>query len=275
MKLIYTSDLHGDQYLYDELKMIITREENTNALLLGGDLFAHTRKVSDQLRFVDSYLSKFVRDINLDILFIPGNNDWPATITQMEQLGSRFILLQLQPRTYPYRNIKISGYAMVPPTPFRRKDYEARDLELDVVQPQEDAYISSLNGSISPIVKDYFIHKNSMEKDLEKMDPLSKIWICHSPPHGGKLDLGWGHHHLGSVALYNRIRVLQPKLCLHGHIHEAPLLSGSWIEKIGQSYCINPGRNNQQLHAVIIKLDEEQQLQSLRHTVFGKYELPK
>ncbi|WP_153244863.1 hypothetical protein [Labilibaculum antarcticum] len=35
MKLIYTSDLHGDQYLYDELVEIIAREKDADALLLG------------------------------------------------------------------------------------------------------------------------------------------------------------------------------------------------------------------------------------------------
>ncbi|WP_145957689.1 metallophosphoesterase family protein [Labilibaculum antarcticum] len=179
------------------------------------------------------------------------------------------IIMQLRLKSYLYKNIRLSGYGIVPPTPFTRKDYEARDLESDVIHPQKGAYFSTTTGIVKPIPSDYFITKPSIEEQLHNIDPKSSIWICHSPPYGGKLDVSWEQTHLGSKALTNQISKRQPILSLHGHIHESPMLSGTWIEKIGESYCINPGRNAQQLHAVIIELDEKGILYSLQHTVFG------
>lgn len=273
MKLIYTSDLHGDRFLYDELLRLVARERDADALLLGGDLFVHTRKVSDQLRFIDSYFLQFAKEIKLDILFIPGNIDWPASIIQLEQLGLPKLIRQLGLKSYLYKNIHLSGYGMVPPTPLSRKDFEARDLESDKIHSQEGAYLSSISGTIKPIPPDYFMTKPSMEEQVRKIDPKSSIWLCHTPPYGGKLDVSWRHSHLGSKALTNQIKKGQPLLSLHGHIHESPLLSGSWIEKIGATYCINPGRNDQHLHAVLIELDENGILYSLQHTVFGNFKL--
>ncbi len=273
MKLIYASDLHGDDHLYNELITILDQEKDVDALLLGGDLFAHTRIVTDQLQFIDNCFLQFAKEIKLDILFIPGNNDWPASIMKMEQLALPNIIQQLHLKSYRYKNMNLSGYPMVPHTPFHRKDYEARDLESDAIQPQEGDYLSSASGTIKPIPPNYFLKKPSIEEQVRNIDPESRIWLCHTPPYGGKLDISWEQNHLGSKALTNQIWKQQPILSLHGHIHEAPMLSGSWVDKIGESYCINPGRNAKQLYAAIIELDENEILHTLRHTVFGNFKL--
>jgi Icc-related predicted phosphoesterase len=41
---------------------------------------------------------------------------------------------------------------------------------------------------------------------------------------------------VGSTAVYDLIRRYQPKLGLHGHVHESP-----GIAKIGKTLCVNPG----------------------------------
>ncbi len=64
----------------------------------------------------------------------------------------------------------------------------------------------------------------------------------------------------------------QPLLTLHGHIHESPVLSGHWAERIGNTICVNPGAaGDPTLQAAIFETTRLPQ--SLAHTVHGRSEL--
>jgi Icc-related predicted phosphoesterase len=54
----------------------------------------------------------------------------------------------------------------------------------------------------------------------EKIPINTDILITHGPPYG-ILDLSVGKDHAGCQALYERVRVIKPKLHVFGHIHEA------------------------------------------------------
>ncbi|MEW5937348.1 MAG: metallophosphoesterase [Candidatus Thermoplasmatota archaeon] len=66
------------------------------------------------------------------------------------------------------------------------------------------------------------------------LSPLPKIVLSHSPALG-YLDEPSAGHHIGSRALLEFIRVLEPELVLTGHVHEAPGI----IE--GRTVIVNPG----------------------------------
>jgi len=67
------------------------------------------------------------------------------------------------------------------------------------------------------------------------------IWVYHAPPEGV---LSWtGKRHYGDSALPDLIGRFSPTAVLCGHIHEAPFKSGgSWIDRIGDTWLFNAGR---------------------------------
>ncbi|MGD9100789.1 MAG: phosphoesterase, partial [Anaerolineae bacterium] len=45
-----------------------------------------------------------------------------------------------------------------------------------------------------------------------------------------------------SKAIYDFLSKHQPRLSLHGHIHESPQVSGRWHARLGNTICIQPGQ---------------------------------
>jgi Icc-related predicted phosphoesterase len=92
----------------------------------------------------------------------------------------------------------------------------------------------------------------------------------HSPPFGTKLDLIQGAKPAGSCSIKVFIEEHQPLLTLHGHIHEAPALSGTYFDRIGETLSINPGqsawsgRDIIKLHAVTFEMEKIEE--TLTHT---------
>jgi Icc-related predicted phosphoesterase len=77
------------------------------------------------------------------------------------------------------------------------------------------------------------------------------IWIHHVPPSGSPV--AWnGHGHGGDDLLQAMIARLQPDLVVCGHIHEAPFRrGGSWVDRLGRTWVVNPGRQLGELPAMI------------------------
>ena len=67
------------------------------------------------------------------------------------------------------------------------------------------------------------------------------VWVYHAPPEGL---LSWtGKRHYGDSVLPELIRRFSPTAVLCGHIHEAPFKSGgSWVDRIGETWLFNAGR---------------------------------
>jgi Icc-related predicted phosphoesterase len=56
-------------------------------------------------------------------------------------------------------------------------------------------------------------------------------------------------------------------LTLHGHVHESPKISGTFVDRIGATTIVNPGCDRKEPHLVLINLDN---LAVLEHSVYGK-----
>jgi Icc-related predicted phosphoesterase len=67
------------------------------------------------------------------------------------------------------------------------------------------------------------------------------VWVYHAPPQGV---LSWtGKRHYGDAVLPELIKRYSPTAVLCGHIHEAPFKTdGSWIDRIGETWLFNAGR---------------------------------
>ncbi len=281
MKIIFTADLHGHKGLYDQL-FDVAKQEETDAILIGGDMLP---KEGDFLklfnlqkdfvrRFLKSYLKKIRSErLETEIYAMLGNDDWVGNLPFMEELQSQGLLKLLHRRKYPLtEDFEIIGYGNVPPTPFSIKDSERIDLPGVPLEPQTySAFVSSPSG-IKPINPfDYFRSNTTMEEELDDL-PIPQsyektIYMFHAPPFQTHLDQLYEGRPIGSRAIRQFIERHQPLLTLHGHIHESPSQSGNYLDRIGQTICINPGQSGEKLHAVIFDLDRVEE--TIRHTVFG------
>jgi len=291
MKGLYTSDLHGETHLYQEL-LALTISSSADIIALGGDLlpsFPPTKRYEDMLPnqriFVDQFLSLFLKRMVettsiKQIFLIPGNWDLGYPYLFKEPMDG---IIDLNQRSYRLKNgYELIGYPFVPPTPFRPKDYEKMDDLEPAWPPQKNpSYIRSSDQTdqLTPIDPYLFLRqRETIREDLDRLPkPLHQkraIYIMHSPPFGTRLDLIQGGKSAGSRSIKAFIEEHQPLLTLHGHIHESPDLSGAYFDRIGETLSINPGqsvwtgRDFLKLHAVTFEMENVEK--TLSHTCLQK-----
>jgi len=291
MKLLYTSDLHGEISLYQDLSAL-ANSCSAEIIALGGDLlpsFPPSKRYEDMIPnqniFVDQFLIPFFKKILettsvRKIFLIPGNWDigYPYLFRKLVE-G----IIDLSQKNYRLKNgYELIGYPFVPPTPFRPKDYEKMDDPEALWPPQKNpSYIrvseqSDRLISIDPHI--YLRERGTIREDLNRLTkPASykkAIYIVHSPPFGTKLDLIQGGKSAGSRSIRTFIEGNQPLLTLHGHIHESPEVSGAYFDRIGETISINPGqsawagRDLVKLHAITFEIENIEE--TLTHTCYPR-----
>jgi Icc-related predicted phosphoesterase len=289
MQILYTSDLHGEIRLYQEL-FTLASSSSAKILALGGDLlpsFPPTKRYEDmvpnQIRFMDEFLLPFFTRMfeitSVELVFlIPGNWDLGYPYLFKKPIDG---LIDLNQKSYLLKNgYEFIGYPFVPPTPFRPKDYEKMDDGEARWPPQKNpSYILSSHPSnllmpIDPFV--YLKGRETIEEDLNRLqkpaDYNKTIYVMHSPPFKTSLDFIQEGKSAGSRSVKIFIERHQPCLTLHGHIHESPELSGHFFDHIGKTLCIIPGqltwtrRDVSKLSAVSFEIDHIEG--TLSHTIF-------
>jgi len=287
MKVLYTSDLHGEIRLYQELLALIL-SSSADIIALGGDLlpsFPPTKRYEDmvpnQKTFIDQFLFPFFKRIveptsSKQIFLIPGNWDLAYSHLFKDPMEG---IIDLDQKNYRIKNeYEFIGYPFVPPTPFRPKDYEKMDDPEAAWPPQKNpSYIRSSDPTNQLIPIDpyfYLRHRETIREDLIRLPKpfhhRRAIYIMHSPPFGTRLDLIQGGKSAGSRSIKAFIEEYQPLLTLHGHIHESPEISGAYVDRIGETLSINPGQFTQagrdisKLHAVTFEMENIEE--TLKHT---------
>ncbi len=287
MKFLYTSDLHGETHLYQEL-LSLASSTSPEIVVMGGDLlpsFPPTKRYEDmvpnQKTFIDNFLSSFFKRM-LDttsieqVFLIPGNWDLGYPYVFKEPPEG---VIDLSQKSYRFKNeYEFIGYPFVPPTPFRPKNYEKMDDREAPWPPQKNpSYIlaSDETDQLTSIDPYPFLRgRETIGEDLDHLPkplrPKRTIYVMHSPPFGTRLDLIPGGKPAGSRSIRTFIERNQPLLTLHGHIHESPELSGTYLDRIGKTLSINPGQSAwseggvMKLDAVTFEVDNLEG--TLRHT---------
>ncbi len=260
-KILYTSDLHGNEGFYKRL-LKKAEEENVDAIVIGGDLCPKGgHSAEERVKIQKNFLEKFMialfkefktRNKNTEFYVIMGNDDFRVNLKILEKAEKNNILKSIHKKSAKLnKNLSIAGYSFVNPTPFRLKDWEKPDFKND----KAPAHLFS--GEIRSIGKEDGTIKDDLESMKKLSVPKKTVYVIHAPPFGTKLDVIMDKVHVGSKSVRKFIEKGQPFLTLHGHIHESPKMSGSWHDKIGKTVCINVGSSypEDKLNCVIVDTD--------------------
>ena len=281
--IVYTSDLHGNLDLYRAAGEAAVRS-GADALIFGGDLCPGTpsgaspRMPIEQQQFLLYHVSQLLSDWKqasppLRIFAIPGNDDCQTVLPALEELERKGLIENLHRQTRNLGAYTLTGLAFVPPTPFQLKDFERWD---DAPEPDSHAYsYRGVNGTPRGFAaienfRAYLDSRPSIQQELDRLpvqDPAHTVAVIHTPPFNTKCDVLFDGRHIGSRAVRNWIEHYQPRLTLHGHIHESPKLAGTFLDKIGGTIVINPGCDHTRPHLVSIDLDHPGKAE---HSLFGR-----
>ncbi len=243
-------------------------------VFLGGDLLPSFGRYSDQFHehFLEDFLSPGLQTIRNAlrgdyprIFFIFGNDDPKTEEEAAMALAEQGLWIYLHNRWVTAGDYSIYGYAYVPPTPFRLKDWERYDVSRYVdpgcIAPEEGEHTMPVPHSV--------LNNRTIQQDLktatEGKDLSKTIFLFHGPPHKTNLDRAAldGKQidhvpldvHVGSIAIRRFIESRQPLLTLHGHIHESARITGSWKDKIGQTHLFSAAYDGPEL--ALVRFDPE------------------
>jgi Icc-related predicted phosphoesterase len=269
-RCFFITDLHGHTDRYDKLIHEI-RTLKPKVVFFGGDLLPHgmRRKLVDD--FTEDFLFKKFNDLKEElneeyprIYLILGNDDPRLEEAKFIELGKTGVWHYLHNRKDSWSGFTFYGYANVPPTPFRFKDWERYDVSRYV----DPGCTSPLEGfrTMEPEVDLEFATIRDEVNHLAGDDPLEKsVWLFHSPPYKTLLDraaldgMNFEHVpldvHVGSIAIMRFIEDKQPWLTLHGHIHESSRITGHWRQQFGITNSFNAAWDGPELALVEFDLE--------------------
>ena len=272
----FVSDLHGRERRYSRLFEAI-RDERPRAVFIGGDLFpASIRGGTDGNRVSHAFLEEYLipeissvrrtADSPTEFFVIPGNDD-PRVYEELFLTAAREgVWNYIHNRRVQWNSTHVFGYAYVPPSPFRLKDWERYDVSRYV----PPGCVAPEDGIHTTDVPEYDVLHRTIADDLAdvtgEVSCGNDIWLMHTPPYetaldridtrGRSIDHVPLDTHVGSIAVRRAIEKKQPLVTLHGHIHESSRLSGSWQERIGRTCCFTAAYDGPELALVRFTVDD-------------------
>jgi Icc-related predicted phosphoesterase len=207
MRLLFVSDLHYSLKQFDWLK---ERARDFDAVIIGGDLLDLGSGLDSdvQITIVEKYL-RLLREVT-PVAISSGNHDGDSRNAADESIAAWMQALRAD-------GVHVDG-----------DSFDLGDTHITLC-PWWDGQLS--RDEIAVQLKREAAHA-----------PGRWIWIHHSPPLGSKTS--WtGKKFIGDEFLRAWIERYQPDLVLSGHIHNSPFYDeGSWIDQIGKTWVMNPGR---------------------------------
>jgi Icc-related predicted phosphoesterase len=251
MRILFITDLHGAGWKY-ERAVACARERGATLLVHGGDLLPHSSDFSAGKAFIQEHLDRHFAacaDAGIECLIYPGNDDPMALDPLFEATCRRHAgIHHLAQQKIERGGFEFIGMNWVVDYPFRIKDRCRMDTPEYEFQAQfGTGLLSTPNGWRElPDWKSYARTLPTIAAELERLpkpDDFSRaIYVIHMPPAKLGLDVCGTGMEVGSVALHRFIQKYQPRLTLHGHIHESPQISGIWKATLARTVCIQPGQ---------------------------------
>ncbi|HEX9187338.1 MAG TPA: metallophosphoesterase [Vicinamibacteria bacterium] len=275
-RCLFVSDLHGRAGRYEALLAAI-EEERPAAVFLGGDLLpggalGSPGEGSFLLGWLGPRLAALRKHVGPEwprVLAIFGNDDPRSEEASLAELERQGLLEHAHGRRLAVGAFFVYGYACVPPTPFRLKDWERYDVSRFV----DPGAVSPEEGFRSVPAPEGEAKWGTIAADLEalagKDDVSGAVFLFHSPPHrtaldraaldGRSVDHAPLDVHVGSIAIRRFIEARQPLLTLHGHVHESARLTGAWRERIGRTVCLSAAHDGEELALVRFDLERPEE----------------
>ena len=273
----FTSDLHGQGALYEQLIAIVAAHR-PRAVIIGGDLAPHSGGadgVTRQRVFLMGFLVEFARRLReasaeSDLLLLMGNDDWAANHDCLERHDGTLWRV-LHERVASVDGVPVAGLSWVPITPGTLKDWERWDDGAPETPARLDGWIS-VGDAIAPHRFDPDHREPTIAAALAglatRTAAAGTVFVLHSPPRDTRCDMIGARTHVGSRAIRAFVEQHQPPLVLAGHIHESPRVSSSYRDAIGRTVTVNPGQfGTQRLCGVWF--DPLRVAETLRHTVYA------
>ena len=263
MKIIFVTDLHGDEQKYNRV-LDIARELKADAVINCGDMLPKGGKILDQGAFISDYLDGYFAEFNADgihYLCYLGNDDLAIYDDIFEKTCAKYSFIHnIAQRKIKIKQYEFIGMNLVDDYPFLLKDRCRRDSDNYEFPMQYGKGLLSTPMGLREI-RDWFSYARTLPTIEQEMNRLPKpknmaksIYVVHMPTYNLGLDRCAHGEDVGSKAIYDFILKYQPRLSLHGHIHESPELTGKWRAELGKTICVQPGQANVGLTYVVIDL---------------------
>lgn len=277
MKLLITSDLHGDFKKYATINAIV-EEQGIGAVLNGGDLLSHggSNRLRDQRKAVTN-LEAILSQCPCPVYLQCGNDDLLGVLPDLVgTIGRLPHVHRLDGHWHNLDGLWVSGYCFIPDSPFPTKDW----CRLDGMPgwqrpPQPHAPKHSDPGGMIPIAGDgqkWLEQRSTIARDLERISPPKGVdWdrclmVFHAPPHNTDFDLTMFDMHVGSPAIGAFIARRRPQLSVFGHIHETVEMSGQWRGDINGALCAAVGQKGPLQYLTLDTADVPGSLARRQHT---------
>ena len=274
MKILYVTDLHGDEKKYNKV-LEIAIEENFDAIINGGDMLPKDDVFFyEQNKFINGFLTTYFNELkqaNIQYYCMLGNDDMGIVDRIFNVVVAKYTNIHIinhEPAILSGSKIQIFGINLVKDYPFRLKDRCRLDSSNDVPNAHQiGTPLMSTGTDLGDFIKfkviqdynDYLKRKPTIECALEGLPQVDKevisILVTHQPPAHLGLDVCRNKDKVGSDAVYRYIAQAQPSLSLHGHIHESYFTSGFYANKINNTVCIQPGQDFSHLTYVDIEIN--------------------
>lgn len=251
MKIIYTTDLHGDTDKYRQLEEVALDFE-ADVVVNGGDLLPYGDATAQKLFIINqlaSHVCKFA-DNNIHYLAQLGNDDRRVCDRSFDAMCRNIKYAHnLEQRCVTINNeIDFVGMNYVIDYPFRLKDRCRLDKAGNEIGLQYGTGLLSMDNESEYYEIDdwarYISNLRSIEDDLKLLPKPERdaIYVFHQPPAEMGLDVCYGERKVGSQAILEFLTMCDAKYSLHGHIHESPDVSDIWKARLGNTECIQPGQ---------------------------------
>lgn len=251
MKVLYVTDFHGDKWKYDRL-FKVAESYKADMVINGGDMLPKTGNLFNQREFITNFLEAHFSQFESEGIYylcFPGNDDLKIFDKLFEKICNKFsFVVPLAQRKFEIKDYTFIGMNWVVDCPFQLKDRCRMDTDVYIFQEQFGKGLLSTPDGWQEL-DDWFTYARTLptiEKELNRLvrpsDISKAVYVIHMPPYKLGLDVCLDGREVGSKAVYDFLLKNQPRLSLHGHIHESPEVSGRWFAKLGNTICIQPGQ---------------------------------
>lgn len=265
MRVCFASDFHGNRAHYTQyLRWIADRRPQL--VVLGGDNFPDgdgQDPPAAQVAFIERDFADWIGAVRAElpgvgVAAINGNHDWLPARDALRRLAEGGLLVGLDEAAL-VEGVTFTGFSHTPPTPWTVKDFERLDAAGDPIPAGPvRAWDGARGRGVTLPAEEHYTRQATLSELLAGDGPAERPWIfvCHAPPHDTPLDrLPAIPHPVGSRAVRAYIERTQPRVSLHGHIHESPLVAGAYHTHLGATLCVNPGQSDE-LFAVCFDTDD-------------------